>query len=156
MRPPVLCLQAFVLDSDPGILPMDAERDVDSVLKQVERIPLPVPSRQWLLDHMQATGFSMVCSVLSRYELSQSTVYFLHFLVPFYVFLFLYIFSFLYVCTYIRAHVSCSMASGLQIAYNMLIATTYKWHCLVPPHCLPPCHSFHPCCRVWPSGWAAT
>ena len=54
--------QAFVLDSDPGTLPLDAERDVDSVLKQVERIPLPVPSRQWLLDHMQAKGFSMVRS----------------------------------------------------------------------------------------------
>lgn len=50
-----------MLDSDPGILPLDAERDVDSVLKQVERIPLPVTSRQWLLDYMQAQGFSMVC-----------------------------------------------------------------------------------------------
>lgn len=49
-----------MFDSDPGVLPLDAERDVDSVLKQVERIPLPVPSRQWLMDHMRSKGFSLV------------------------------------------------------------------------------------------------
>lgn len=50
--------QAWLLDSDPGPMPFSADRDVDTVLREVRGIPLPLASRAALTTAMQEKGFS--------------------------------------------------------------------------------------------------
>lgn len=52
--------QAWILDSDPGSLPFTADRDVDTVLREVQGIRVPLPSRAALTKLMQDRGFSQV------------------------------------------------------------------------------------------------
>lgn len=50
----------WVLDSKPGLVnpTQGVSRDVLRVLNQVESIPLPVPSREWLYRYLDEAGFS--------------------------------------------------------------------------------------------------
>lgn len=53
-------LQVWVLDARPGLVDPSSGtvRDVGRVLHAVQRVPLPVPSRKWLADHLRQEGFS--------------------------------------------------------------------------------------------------
>ena len=52
--------QVWVLDSPLGTLRSDPGRpsDTDRVIAEIASIPLPVPSRRWLYEHMTAKGYS--------------------------------------------------------------------------------------------------
>jgi pimeloyl-ACP methyl ester carboxylesterase len=52
--------QAWVLDSQPGKVSADFDQPsgVARVIHTISSIPLPVPSRQWLYQHLQQQGFS--------------------------------------------------------------------------------------------------
>ncbi|XP_006826200.3 protein ABHD11, partial [Amborella trichopoda] len=53
--------QLWVLDSVPGeVNPSDGE--VENVLRTLQSIPVPIPSRRWLVDHMVKLGFSKAIS----------------------------------------------------------------------------------------------
>jgi len=56
--------QAWVLDSQPGLVTstLDHRNGVSKVLSVVHEIPLPVPSRAWLLDHLKLQGFDTATS----------------------------------------------------------------------------------------------
>jgi len=51
----LLPAQAWVLDSQPGVVPegLDDQTGVAQVLRAVHEVPLPIPSRAWLTDHLK-------------------------------------------------------------------------------------------------------
>jgi len=53
--------QAWILDSVVGAVKVgkDEPTDVSRVLDEVESIPLPVPSREWLYERLKSQGFSL-------------------------------------------------------------------------------------------------
>ncbi|KXZ45178.1 hypothetical protein GPECTOR_57g468 [Gonium pectorale] len=52
--------QLWVLDSQPGKVSaeQDAGTGVSRVLREVQSVPLPIPSRAWLLQHLRSRGLS--------------------------------------------------------------------------------------------------
>ncbi|GAB4821722.1 hypothetical protein N2152v2_008768 [Parachlorella kessleri] len=52
--------QVWVLDARPGVVEASGGvlRDVERVLRAVREVPLPVPSRQWLAEHLKQKGFT--------------------------------------------------------------------------------------------------
>ncbi|KAJ7294829.1 hypothetical protein O6H91_Y229100 [Diphasiastrum complanatum] len=51
--------QAWILDSVPGDVHEDeADGEVERVLGTIRTLPLPIPSRRWLVEHMTSLGFS--------------------------------------------------------------------------------------------------
>lgn len=52
--------QVWVLDARPGRVDEHSGvvQSVNRVLHAIQSVPLPVPSRQWLLEHMRDKGFS--------------------------------------------------------------------------------------------------
>lgn len=51
--------QVWILDAQPNALPRNTDSDVDKVIREIEQIPLPVPTRKWLYDYMQQRGYSL-------------------------------------------------------------------------------------------------
>ncbi len=51
-------LQVWVLDSTVG-RSGSTDTDVDNVMTEIGKVPLPVPSRDALYKHMEAAGFSL-------------------------------------------------------------------------------------------------
>ncbi|CAE6076003.1 unnamed protein product [Arabidopsis arenosa] len=51
--------QLWVLDSVPGEVKAEkSDGEVEKVLKTLQSLPSPIPSRKWLVDHMVELGFS--------------------------------------------------------------------------------------------------
>ncbi|KAJ4890082.1 AB hydrolase-1 domain-containing protein [Raphanus sativus] len=51
--------QVWVLDSVPGEVKAEhSDGEVEKVLKTLQSLPSPIPSRKWLVDHMVELGFS--------------------------------------------------------------------------------------------------
>lgn len=50
--------QLWVLDSVPGKIDIEQNGEVERVLKTIQTLPNPVPSRRWLVEHLVKEGFS--------------------------------------------------------------------------------------------------
>lgn len=54
--------QLWVLDSVPCKIDVEQNGEVERVLKTIQSLPDPVPSRRWLVEHMMKEGFSKILS----------------------------------------------------------------------------------------------
>lgn len=54
----VIPSQLWVLDSVPGKIDIEQNGEVERVLKSIQKLPDPVPSRRWLVEQLVKEGFS--------------------------------------------------------------------------------------------------
>lgn len=66
-------LQVWVLDALPGEVRSGdmggADRPAD-LISTLQRVPLPVPNRQWLINHLESGGFSRQVATWSATNLA--------------------------------------------------------------------------------------